>query len=120
MKTIAFFALAALLAAQQASALQVKYVEGTPSEYIADGVTPTDGEEWTFRVTFDYRTDKYSVAVLDALQAWRDCAAAGGVKAFALAVEKNSLSSVSFKGETSFTSLLGRCADKMRNFMLIF
>ena len=87
-------------------------------DVLAEGVTPTDGEEWTFRFTFDYRKGKYTVSVLDETERWRGCAASGGVKAFPLAADKNALSGVSIKGETSFTSLLGKCMDKLRGFVL--
>ena len=70
-------------------------------------VTPVDGGEWTFRFTFDYGANKFSVAVIAdgrryALQA------ADGARTFPLAASGDAISDIAFKGETWFTSLLGR------------
>ena len=70
-------------------------------------VTPVDGGEWTFRFTFDYCADRFSVAVIEdgcryALKA------ADGARTFPLAAERDAISDIAFKGETRFTSLLGR------------
>ena len=70
-------------------------------------VTPVDGGEWTFRFTFDYGANRFSVAVIAdgrryALQA------ADGARTFPLAAAGNAISDIAFKGETQFTSLLGK------------
>ena len=70
-------------------------------------VTPVDGGEWTFRVTFDYGANRFSVAVIEdelryVLQA------SDGARSFPLAAAGNAISGIAFKGETQFTSLLGR------------
>ncbi len=70
-------------------------------------VTPVDGGEWTFRFTFDYCANRFSVAVIEdggryALKA------ADGARTFPLAAERDAISDIAFKGETQFTSLLGR------------
>ena len=91
----------------------------------ADGVTPTNGVEYTFRVTFDYKVQTYSVEVLDCVGGPRFVAAMDGTKpvppgatAFPLATRGMSISRVKFTGETTFTSLLGECANKLRGFVL--
>ena len=91
----------------------------------ADGVTPTNGVEYTFRVTFDYKVQTYSVEVLDCVGGPRFVAAMDGTKpvppgatAFPLATRGSSISRVKFTGETTFTSLLGECANKLRGFVL--
>ena len=84
----------------------------------ADGVAPANGEEWNFRFTFDYGANLFSVAVIAdgrryALQA------ADGARTFPLAAAGDAISNVAFKGETSFTSLLGKCMDKLRGLVLM-
>ena len=70
-------------------------------------VTPVDGGEWAFRFTFDYGADRFSVAVIEdgcryALKA------ADGARTFPLAAAGDAISDIAFKGETQFTSLLGK------------
>ena len=70
-------------------------------------VTPVDGGEWTFRFTFDYGANKFSVAVIADGHRYA-LKAADGARTFSLAASGNAISDIAFKGETQFTSLLGR------------
>lgn len=89
----------------------------------ADGVTPTNGVEYTFRVTFDYKAQTYSVEVKSADE-WQPLklitlnAQLPTASSFLLATRGTSISRVKFTGETTFTSLLGEWADKLRGFVL--
>ena len=81
----------------------------------ADGVTPTNGVEYTFRVTFDYKAQTYSVELLDGAGASRSCATVvatnaalpAGATAFPLATSATAISTIRFKGDGVFTSLTG-------------
>ena len=70
-------------------------------------VTPVDGGEWTFRFTFDYCADRFSVAVIEDGRRYA-LKAADGARTFPLAAAANAISDIAFKGETQFTSLLGK------------
>ena len=89
----------------------------------ADGVTPTNGVEYTFRVTFDYKAQTYSVEVKSADE-WQPLSTPNSstppliTHDFPLATRGMSISRVKFTGETTFTSLLGECANKLRGFVL--
>ena len=69
-------------------------------------VTPIDGGEWTFRFTFDYGVNRYSVAVISDGRRYA-LKSADGARTFPLAAAGNAISDIAFKGETQFTSLLG-------------
>ena len=73
-------------------------------------VTPVDGDEWTFRFTFDYGAKRFSVAVIDGERKY-PLKAAGGERSFPLAADGNAISEIAFDGETQFSSLLGKCGD---------
>ena len=89
----------------------------------ADGVTPTNGVEYTFRVAFDYKAQTYSVEVKSADE-WQPLSTTNSstppltTHDFPLATRGTSISRVKFTGETTFTSLLGEWADKLRGFVL--
>ena len=70
-------------------------------------VTPVDGGEWTFRFTFDYGVNRFSVAVI-ADGGRYALKTADGARTFPLAAVGNAVSDIAFKGETQFTSLLGK------------
>jgi hypothetical protein len=70
-------------------------------------VTPVDGGEWTFRFTFDYGADRFSVTVIEDGHRYA-LKAADGARTFPLAAERDAISDIAFKGETQFTSLLGK------------
>ncbi|MBQ2623716.1 MAG: hypothetical protein IJG18_01305 [Kiritimatiellae bacterium] len=70
-------------------------------------VTPVDGGEWTFRFTFDYGVNRFSVAVI-ADGGRYALKTADGARTFPLAAVGNAVSDIAFKGETLFTSLLGK------------
>lgn len=70
-------------------------------------VTPVDGGEWTFRFTFDYCANRFSVTVIEDGRRYA-LKAADGARTFPLAAERDAISDIAFKGETRFTSLLGR------------
>ena len=92
----------------------------------ADGVTPTNGVEYTFRVAFDYKAQTYSVEMLDGAGGAHSCATVvatsatlpAGATAFPLATRSSSISRVKFTGETTFTSLLGECMNKLRGLII--
>ena len=69
-------------------------------------VTPIDGGEWTFRFTFDYGVNRYSVAVIADGRRYA-LKSTDGARTFPLAAARNAISDIAFKGETQFTSLLG-------------
>lgn len=72
----------------------------------AEGVTPTSGEEYTLRFTFDYAAGTYGVEVDgSALQLQLETPTAS----FPLAFPTNCISEVAFTGITRFTSLFGEC-----------
>ena len=89
----------------------------------ADGVTPTNGVEYTFRVTFDYKAQTYSVEVKSADE-WQPLSTPNSstppltTHDFPLATRGTSISRVKFTGETTFTSVLGECVNKLRGFVL--
>ena len=100
--------------------------QGTGNGWVdvaADGVTPTNGVEYTFRVTFDYKAQTYSVEVKSADE-WQPLSTPNSstppltTHDFPLATRGTSISRVKFTGETTFTSLLGEWADKLRGFVL--
>jgi len=70
-------------------------------------VTPVDGGEWTFRFTFDYGVNRFSVAVI-ADGGRYALKTADGARTFPLAAVGNAVPDIAFKGETQFTSLLGK------------
>ncbi len=70
-------------------------------------VTPVDGGEWTFRFTFDYGVNRFSVAVI-ADGGRYALKTADGARTFPLAAAGDAISDIAFKGETQFTSLLGK------------
>ena len=71
----------------------------------ADGVTPTTGVDYTLRFMFDYANHQYSVSVLDVGE--YKPLAAKGVTSFPLATSAVAVSTIRFKGNGVFTSLLG-------------
>lgn len=91
----------------------------------ADGVAPTNGIEYTLHLAIDYRARTYSVEVLGgAARTQLAATAAGaangipsGTADFPLAVRASRVSCVEFSGETTFTSLLGEWAGKLRGFL---
>ena len=77
----------------------------------AEGVTPTSGEEYALRFTFDYAAGTYGVEVNgSALQLQLEAP----TTSFPLAFSTNCISEVAFTGLTHFTSLYGEC--EMRGF----
>ena len=86
-------------------------------DVVADGFTPVSGAEYTIRTTIDYTAQTYSVAVLDD-GAWRTMRQShdSSSASFHLAASTNCVSSVSFIGETDFTSMLGSCVVRAFGF----
>jgi len=92
----------------------------TPSwlDVDAEGMTPESGSEYSLRFTFDYQRQTYCVEV-EKDGTWLSLAGRVVLNApsgdqgtdrptkFPLAVSKNRVSSVTFTGETFFTSLVG-------------
>jgi hypothetical protein len=78
----------------------------------ADGVTPTNGVEYTFRVTFDYKAQTYSVEVKSADE-WQPLSTPNSstppltTHDFPLATSATAISTIRFKGDGVFTSLTG-------------
>ena len=72
----------------------------------ADGVVPSSGNEYSFRVLIDYSSQTYSVAVLGG-EEWIPLAAQSSAVSFPLAVRANCLSRVRFSGDTFFDTLFG-------------
>lgn len=89
----------------------------------ADGVTPMDGVEYTFRVTFDYVAQTYSVKV-KCVDEWQSLKLTTPnlkfptSESFYLATRGSSISRIKFTGETTFTSLIGESVKKLRGFIL--
>ena len=81
-------------------------------DVVADGVTPTTGVDYTFRFTFDYAAQTYSVTVQCGAE-WKPFAATGGglgtsrPTTFPLATSASAVSGVRFTGDGVFTSLTG-------------
>jgi endonuclease/exonuclease/phosphatase family metal-dependent hydrolase len=100
--------------------------QGTGNGWVdvaADGVTPTNGVEYTFRVTFDYKAQTYSAEVKSADE-WQPLLTPNSstppltTHDFPLATRGSSISRVKFTGETTFTSLFGEWADKLRGLII--
>lgn len=87
----------------------------------ADGVTPENGQEYTFRITINYRSQTYSVAVLYD-ETWLNLnstiSQSHDPSTFPLAARASSVSRVKFTGETVFRSLLGEWAGKLCGFVI--
>ena len=83
------------------------FSDGVWTDVSNSAVTPVDGGEWTFRFTFDYGANRFSVAVIADGRRYA-LAAADGARTFPLAAAGNAISDIAFKGETQFTSLLGK------------
>jgi endonuclease/exonuclease/phosphatase family metal-dependent hydrolase len=81
-------------------------------DVVADGVTPTNGVEYTFRVTFDYKAQTYSVEVKSADE-WQPLSTPNSstppltTHDFPLATSATAISTIRFKGDGVFTSLTG-------------
>jgi hypothetical protein len=89
--------------------------QGTGNGWVdvaADGVTPTNGVEYTFRVTFDYKAQTYSVEVKSADE-WQPLSTPNSstppltTHDFPLATSATAISTIRFKGDGVFTSLTG-------------
>ena len=86
-------------------------------DVVAEGVTPTSGEEYTLRVTLDYAANTYSVEVKTGLTEFtrlrekeNPVNPVNPVKTtFPIAASTNCVSSIEFVGDTLFTSLYGAC-----------
>ena len=72
----------------------------------AEGVVPSSGKEYSFRIAIDYSSQTYSAAVLGG-EEWIPLAAQSGAVSFPLAVRANCLSRVRFSGDTFFDTLFG-------------
>ena len=78
----------------------------------ADDITPISGTEYTLRMTFDYKTQTYSVEVKSADE-WQPLKLTTynsqftTSSSFPLATRVTAFSRVKFTGETTFASLLG-------------
>jgi hypothetical protein len=89
----------------------------------AEGLTPQVGVDYTFRVTFDYKAQTYSVEVKSADE-WQPLSTPNSstppltTHDFPLATRGSSISRVKFTGETTFTSLFGEWADKLRGLII--
>ena len=84
---------------------------------VSDGVTPTVGIDYTFRLKFDYRYGVYSVAVSDGgvmkpLVAASGASLPAGTARFPLAARKSSVSAVRFAGDGVLTSIFGEYGKK--------
>ena len=75
---------------------------GVWADVAAEGFTPASGEDYTLRFTMDYRSGTYGVEVQTGETAWTKLG-----EAVPLAASTNCISSIAFKGDTYFTSLLG-------------
>ena len=77
----------------------------------ADGVTPVSGAEYTLRFTFNYSNGTYSVDLKDN-DRWiplNSSTPNDSTTSFLIATATNCVSSISFVGDTLFTSLSGEC-----------
>jgi len=94
-------------------------------DVVAEGVTPTSGEEYTLRVTFDYTANTYSVEVKTGLTEFtrlrekeNPVNPVNSVKTnFPLAFSTNCVNSFAFVGDTYFTSLVGDCRYEIIGFV---
>jgi len=80
-----------------------------PAQWIdvaAEGVTPSSGKEYSFRIAIDYSSQTYSAAVLRGAE-WIRFAAQSGTVSFPLASRASRLSRVRFSGDTLFDTLFG-------------
>ena len=81
-------------------------------DVVADGVTPTTGVDYTFRFTFDYKAQTYSVEVKSADE-WQPLSTPNSstppltTHDFPLATSASAVSGVRFTGDGVLTSLTG-------------
>ena len=83
--------------------------EADPPHWVdvaATGVTSCSGMEYTFRIAFDYSKSVYSIDVLQDAE-WIRLSAQAGTSSFPVAARAERVSSVTFKGDTLFDTLLG-------------
>ena len=85
----------------------------------ADGITPTTGVDYTFRFTFDYAAQTYSVAVQYGAE-WKPLVGRviPNTQTFPLATSASAVSGVRFTGDGVFTSMLGEWMKKNLGFVL--
>jgi hypothetical protein len=85
----------------------------------ADGVIPTIGVDYTFRFTFDYAAQTYSVAVQYGAE-WKPLVGRviPNAQTFPLATSASAVSGVRFTGDGVFTSMLGEWMKKNLGFVL--
>ena len=81
----------------------------------AEGVTPISGEEYTLRLTLDYTAGSYGVEVKAGLNGFTRLRKAL-TASFPLVARANCVTSVTFVGDTLFTSLLGACRYEVTGF----
>ena len=98
----------------------------------ADGVTPVSGEEYTLRFAFDYRNGTYSVEIKTGLTEFTRLVGVESSSSrevleiqsptrnsnsnFMIANAANRVSSISFVGDTFFSSLYGNCKCEVVSF----
>ena len=92
------------------------------ADVAAEDFTPTSGEEYTLRLTFDYTARTYSVDVQTGLTEWtrlreNPVDPVNPVKTtFPIAASTNCVTSIAFVGYTYFTSLVGDCRFEIIGF----
>ena len=82
----------------------------------ADGVVPTNGEEYTVRVTFDYEAGTFGVEVATGLAGYARLKAGNGSESFPLASSASGVGRIAFVGSTYFVSLAGDCRCEISGF----
>ena len=73
----------------------------------ADGITPSSDVEYTVKIVFDYRTDRYSASVMDSGGNFKPLVDGAGNVRFAISADAKAVHSVIMRGECVFASLVG-------------
>ena len=83
-------------------------------------MTPTTGVDYTFRFTFDYAAQAYSVAVQYGAE-WKPLVGRviPNAPSFPLATSASAVSAVRFTGVGVFTSLLGEYENMLSGFRIL-
>ena len=89
-------------------------------DVVAEGVTPQTGVDYTFRFTFDYAAQTYSVAVQYGAE-WKPLVGRviPNAPSFPLATSASAVSGVRFTGDGVFTSLLGGYQNVIPGFRIL-
>ena len=86
----------------------------------AEGITPTTGVDYTFRFSFEYASQTYSVAVQYGAE-WKPLVGRviPNAPSFPLATSASAVSGVRFTGDGVFTSLLGEYENALSGFRIL-